>query len=105
MCDQDGVGVDTTAAEQSGAEATSLAERYSGIAENFRTEMSILSDNSSAEMPVVSGALDYCADIVGQLIKLQVHTAALGTGSAAGAAAARRADSEVGTGLGTSYPN
>lgn len=101
MC-EDGVGVDTDAAEHGGLEAIALAERYATISADFRTELSILSE-ASAEMPVVTGALDYVADVVGQLLQLQVHTDALGASSTSGAAAGRRADVEIGSGLGTVF--
>ncbi len=97
------VGVDTTAADRSGAETATLAERYAGISTSFQTEMSLLSDASRNEMPVANGALDYCADIVGQLTALQAHTDTLGTSAVAGAADARRADDEIGTGLASVY--
>ena len=103
MCDEDGVGVDTTAAEQSGTEAVTLAEQYAGISANFRTEMSLLSDASCNEMVVANGALDYAANVVGQLTQLQAHTGALGDSAQAGADAAREADCQIGTGLGSIY--
>ncbi|MGI8721417.1 MAG: hypothetical protein ACR2JG_04235 [Geodermatophilaceae bacterium] len=99
----DGVGVDTTSAEQAGGEVASLAERYAGISTSFQTEMSRLSDASCNEMPVANGALDYCADVVGQLTSLQAHTNTLGTSAVSGAAAARRADDDIGSGLGSIY--
>lgn len=102
MSGEDEIGVDTTAAEQSGAEVESLAQRYVRIGTDFQVEMRILSE-ASAEMPVVTGSLDYSADVVGQLTLLQVHTGALGANAAAGGGAARQADNEIGTGLGTVF--
>lgn len=102
MCDADGIGVDTGSADRRGAQAASLAERYADIGTDFQAEMSILSD-SSAEMPVVSGALDYSAGIVGQIVALQVHTGALGDSAQAAAGAARQADDQMGAGLGSVY--
>jgi len=99
----DEVGVDTTAAERSGTETATLAERYAGISTSFQTEMSLLSDASCNEMPVASGALDYCADVVGQLTALQAHTSTLGASAVTAAADARRADDEIGTGLASVY--
>lgn len=99
----DGVGVDPTSAERSGGEVESLAERYTDISTRFQTEMLLLSDASWSEMPVVNGALDYCADVVGQLTALQAHTSTLGTSAVEGAAAARRADDQIGAGLGSIY--
>lgn len=98
MCGEDGVGVDTDAATQSGAEAASLAERYVSIGTDFQCETTCLSENS-AESQVANGVLEYAAELVGQLTELQAHTGALGAAATAGAAAARRADDEVGTGL------
>lgn len=103
MCEEDGVGVDTTAAEQSGSEAVSLAERYATIRTDFQTEMTLLSQASCNEMAVANGALDYCANLVDQLGKLQAHTSTLGTSAVAGAAAGRRADDQIGTALGSVY--
>ncbi|CAN5371739.1 hypothetical protein BH24ACT9_BH24ACT9_16000 [soil metagenome] len=103
MCGDDGVGVDPTAAEQNGAEAMTLAQRYATISTDFQSEMFGLSEASRNESQVVNGALDYCADIVGQLTQLQQHTRDLGANGVAGAAAARRADDEIGTGLGTIF--
>lgn len=99
----DGVGVDTAAAEQSGGEVESLSERYAGISRRLQIEMSLLSQASCNEMPVANGALDYCADIVGQLTSLQAHTSTLGTSAVAGAMAARRADDDIGAGFGSVY--
>lgn len=103
MCDQDGVGVDTTAAEQSGTQAVTLAGRYAGISSNFQTEMSLMSEASRNEMMVANGILDYAANVVGQLTQLQAHTSALGDSARAGADAARQADYQIGTGLGSIY--
>lgn len=103
MGDEDGVGVDTTAAEQSGRDLVSLAERYAGIISCFRTEMTLLSEASRNEMPVANAALDYCADFVDQLVALQAHTSTVGTSAVAGATAGRRADDEIGTGFGSVY--
>lgn len=103
MGDEDGVGVDTTSAERSGAEAGTLAEQYAGISTNFRAEMSLLSEASGNEMTVANGALDYAADIVGQLTQLQEHTRDLGASAVSGAGAARRADTDIGTGLASSF--
>jgi hypothetical protein len=100
---EDEVGVDTAAADRSGTETATLAERYAGISTSFQTELSQLSEASCNEMPVANSALDYCADVVGQLTALQAHTSTLGTSAVAGAAAARRADGEIGTGLGSVY--
>lgn len=103
MCDEDGVGVDTTAAEQSGSEVVSLAERYAAILTTFQTEMALLSEASWNEMLVANAALDYCATFVEKLRQLQAQTSALGTSAVAGAAAGRRADDQIGTGLGSVY--
>lgn len=103
MCAEDEVGVETAAADQGGAEAATLAERYATISRDFRTEMSLLGEASHNEMPVLTGAEDYCATIVGQLTALQEHTRDLAAGASSGAAAARRADDEIGTGLGSVY--
>ena len=103
MCDEDGVGVDTTAAGQSGGEAVTLAERYAGISSNFQTETSLMSDASCNEMVVANGILDFAANVVGQLTQLQAHTSALGDSARAGAAAARQADYQIGTGVGSIY--
>lgn len=103
MCDEDGIGVDPDAADRAGAETATLAERYASIGADFRAEMSMLGQASLNEMQVVSAAEDYCANIIGQLVGLQAFTGALGDSAQAGAAAARRADSEIGTGLGTVY--
>jgi len=97
------VGVDTTAADRTGTETATLAKRYAGISTSFQAELSLLSEASRNEMPVASGALDYCADIVGQLTALHAHTGTLGTNAVAGAADARRADDEIGTGLASVY--
>lgn len=102
MCERDELGVDTGAADRSGAQAASLAQRYAHIGGNFQTEMTILSE-ASVEMPVLSGALDYSAGVIGQLTALQAHTGALGDAATAGAASARRADCEIGAGLGTIF--
>ena len=103
MCDEDGVGVDTTAAEQSGTQAVTLAERYAGISATFRSEVSLMSDASCNEMVVANGILDFAANVVGQLTQLQAHTSALGDSAQAGAADARQADYQIGTGLGSIY--
>lgn len=103
MCDEDEVGVDPIAAEQSGNEAATLAERYACIGTDFQTEMFQLSEASRNESQVVNGALDYCAGIVGQLTQLQELTRSLGANAVAGAGAARRADDQIGTGLGTIF--
>lgn len=102
MCDEDGVGVDTGAADESGAAAATLAERYASIGTDFQCETTSLSENS-AEMPVVSGVLEYAAELVGQLTRLQANTNALGAAARAGAEVARRADDEVGIGLATVF--
>lgn len=103
MCDQDGVGVDTTAAEQSGNEVVSLAERYAGITTDYQTEMTHLSEASGNEMAVANSSLDYCANFLDHLSQLQAHTSTLGTSAVAGATAGRRADDEIGAGLGSVY--
>lgn len=103
MSDEDGIGVDTTSAEQSGEELLSLADRYAGITTSFQTEMSLLSEASCNEMVVANGALDYAANMVGGLTYLQEHTDALGDSARAGAAASRQADYQIGTGLGSVY--
>lgn len=100
---RDDVGVDTTGAEQSGTEAVALADRYANLTGDFRVEMSRLGQASMNEMPVVSGAEDYCSSVVGQLVALQAHTGALGEAAQAGAAAARRTDDDIGIGLGTVF--
>lgn len=105
MGDEFGVGVDTTSAERSGAEAQTLAERYADISTRFQTEMSHLSEASRNEMLVANGALDYAAAMVGQLTQLREHTRALGSNAAAGAAAARGADLAIGTGLARIFAN
>lgn len=105
MCGEGGVGVDTGGAEESGSVAATLAERYATISADFRTEMSLLSEASRNESPVVNGAVEYCANVVDQLTRLQAHTSDLGTSAVAGARAARRADEEIGTGLGTVFAN
>jgi len=99
MCDEDGIGVEPDAADRAGAETVTLAERYATIAQDFRTEMSLLSQASMNEMPVATGAEEYCGNLVGALTQLQAHTAALGTSAQTGAADARRADDDIGTGL------
>jgi len=103
MCDQDGIGVDTSGADRAGAETVTLAARYASIAQDFRTEISLMGQASLNEMPVVSGAEDYCANIVGSLVHLQVHTGALGDNAQDGAGAARAADLQAGAGMGSSY--
>lgn len=105
MGDESGVGVDTSSAERSGAEAQTLAERYADISTRFQTEMTLLSEASGNEMPVANGALDYAAAMVGQLTQLREHTRALGSNAVAGAGAARRADLAIGTGLGRIFAN
>lgn len=99
MGDEAGVGVDTTAAEQSGGQLVSLAQRYAGISTNFQIEMTLLSEASRNEMVVANGALDYAANIIGQLTQLQEHTRDLGGSAVEAGAAARRADLDMGTGL------
>ena len=101
--DEDGVGVDTAGAEQSGTETVTLAQRYAGISSKFRSEMSMMIDASQHEMQVMTGAEEYCANVVGQLTRLQAQTGALGDSARAGAANARQADDEIGTGLGSAY--
>ncbi len=103
MGDEDEIGVDPTSAERCGTEAMTLAQRYATISTDFQSEMFGLSEASRNESQVVNGALDYCSDIVGQLTQLQQHTRDLGANGVAGAAAARRADDEIGTGLGTIF--
>lgn len=102
MSDEEGVGVDTGAADQAGSEVGALAQRYASITADFRAELSVLSE-ASVEMPVRTGALDYCATGIEHLTRLQAHTGALGASAQAGAAAARTADIEVGTGLATIF--
>lgn len=103
MCDGDEVGVDPTAAEQGGTEAATLAQRYASIGTDFQTEMSLLSEASRNESQVANAALDYCANVIGQLTRLQEHTGALAANAVAGASAARRADDQIGTGFGTIF--
>lgn len=102
MGDEDEVGVDTGAADRAGGEVETLAQRYARIGTDFQVEMTILSD-ASTEMPVVTGALDYCADVVAGLTRLQAHTGALGANALAAASTARRADVAIGTGLATVF--
>lgn len=97
------VGVDTSAADQAGAETASLAQRYATIGADFRTELSRLGQASLNEMQVVTAAEEYCGDIVGQLVQLQSFTGALGDSAQEAAAAARQADYQIGTGLGSVY--
>lgn len=97
----DEVGVDTAGADAGGADTVALAERYADLTGDFRAQLTMLGDASMNEMPVVSGAEDYCASVVGQLSALQAHTGALGAAAQAAAASARRADDDIGTGLGT----
>lgn len=99
MGEEDGVGIDPEAAHQSGSEAGSLAQRYADISTNFQTEMLLLSEASCNEMLVANGALDYAADMVGQLTRLQEHTRDLGSSAVSAGVAARRADQDIGTGL------
>jgi len=100
---EDEVGVDTSAADATGAETLALADRYANLCGEFRVELALLGQASMNEMPVVSGTEDYCASVVGQLTVLQAHTGALGEAAQAAAASARSADHEIGTGLGTVF--
>ncbi len=103
MGDEEGVGVDPAAAEQSGAEVVTLAQRYAGISRNFQAEMSLLSDASCNEMVVANSALDYAANVVGQLTRLQENTRGLGANAVQAGQAARQADRDIATGLASSF--
>ncbi|MDQ4038928.1 MAG: hypothetical protein M3313_11420, partial [Actinomycetota bacterium] len=101
MCNEDGLGVDTGAADQAGAQVTSLAQRYASISVDLRVGMTQLSAASTQEMAVMSAALDYSANVMDHLTRLQAFTGALGASAQQAAATARHADSEIGTGLGS----
>ncbi|MBA3369114.1 MAG: hypothetical protein H0T99_10705 [Geodermatophilaceae bacterium] len=103
MCDEDGLGVDTCGADQAGVEAATLAERYTSIGTDFQLGMTHLREASTLEMAVMTGAMDYAATVIEHLTRLQEFTGALGESAQQAAAAARQADYQIGTGLGSVY--